>query len=325
VAITSKLASKPEGCAPVRLRALDSEVVELKVSAIDRRPTLRATGLDPAHVAVLAELADSWPPIVVRRADHTVIDGQHRLAAAVKLGLRRIRAVYFDGTVDDAYVEFVRCNVGHGLPLGIDERRAAVRRILGTHAERSDRGIAELCGVSPKTVARMRDELGVSAATRGTRVGRDGRVRPVDAAAIRDRIAAELERRPDASLRAIARTVGASPETVRSVRNRLAGGVAPTRSLAPVPAEHATILGLLPRAQRRARPWQNDRALATSDGGEEFVAWFDATAVDNADRWEYLAVVPLSRTYEVADEARRRAEFWAGFAEALEGQVRRRA
>jgi len=323
VAVTSSLEARE----PVRLRAVASEVVELKVSEIDRGPALRSTGLDPAHVATLAELVDTWPPIVVRRADHTVVDGQHRLAAAVKLGLRHVRAVFFDGSADDAYVEFVRCNVGHGLPLSIDERRAAVRRILATHAERSDRGIAELCGVSPKTVARMRDEQGASPSSCATRVGRDGRVRPLDPGVIRERIAAELELHPEASLRAVARVVGASPETVRSVRNRMRTGAPACSSLASVRDGDldATILGLLPRAQRSGRPWQHDQALATSDGGEQFVAWFDATAVDGADRWEYLGVVPLSRTYEVADEARRRAAFWASFAETLEGQVRRRA
>ena len=61
------------------------------------------------------------------------------------------------------------------------------------------------------------------------------------------------------------------------------------------------------------------------EGGEQFVEWFDATTVDDADGWAHLGVVPLSRTYEVADEARRRAAFWASFAEALERQVRRRA
>ncbi len=52
---------------------------------------------------------------------------------------------------------------------------------------------------------------------------------------------------------------------------------------------------------------------------------FDATAVDSVDRWKHVGVVPLSRVYEVADEARRRAAFWLGFAETLEGRVRRRA
>ncbi len=310
----------------------EREVVDLALVEVQASPSLRAGGLDVSHVATLAELAPNWPPIVVRRADRTVIDGQHRIAAAARLGLSSLPAVLFEGTADDAYVEFVRCNVGHGLPLSLDERRAAVRRILRTHPERSDRSIAELCGVSPKTVARVRDGQGASAGSRRRakpvlgRVGRDGRVRPVDSEAVRTRIAEELARRPDASLRAIAQVVGASPETVRSVKNKLrTGQTAAPRRTSGDPAPEATVLGLLSRKQRQARPWQEDRALAAGDGGVKFVEWFDATSVDPVDSWEHVGVVPLSRVYEVADEARRRAAFWAGFAEALEGQVRRRA
>ena len=93
-----------------------------------------------------------------------------------------------------------------------------MQRILRTHADRSDRGIAEMCGVSPKTVARVRDELRDCGglATSAIRVGRDGRARPVDPAEVRERIVHELEEHPDASLRFIAKKVGASPETVRS-------------------------------------------------------------------------------------------------------------
>ncbi len=306
------------------------EVLEIPLVELRASPSLRAGGLDAAHVATLAELAPNWPPIVVHRADRTVVDGQHRIAAATRLGLACLPAVLFDGTADDAYVEFVRCNVGHGLPLSLDERRGAVQRILRTHPDRSDRSIAELCGVSPKTVARVRDEHASAPRRRSApvlrRVGRDGRVRPVDAAAVRTRIAQELAQRPEASLRAIAQTVGASPETVRSVKNKLRAGetVAAPRTTAD-PTPEATVLGLLSRRRRHPRPWQDDRALTSGDGGPEFVEWFDATSVDRVDTWEHVGVVPLSRVYEVADEARRRAAFWIGFAEALEGQVRRRA
>ena len=102
------------------------------------------------------------------------------------------------------------------------ERRDAAEDLLRTHPEWSDRRVAELCGVSPKTVAQLRSELpGRGEDEPEMRVGRDGRARPVDAAARRALVAAALEERPDASLRAIARSVGVSPETVRSVRQLL--------------------------------------------------------------------------------------------------------
>src|SRR5215831_1207166 len=134
------------------------EVVEISTSSLHMGRSPRERGIDHAHVELLAEVPESWPPIVVGRRDRVVVDGQHRVAAAKQLGIKRLRAVYFDGSPEDAYVEFVRCNVGHGLALTLDERRAAVRRILLTHPDLSDRSVACVCGLSPKTVARVRRE-----------------------------------------------------------------------------------------------------------------------------------------------------------------------
>src|SRR6266516_639835 len=90
---------------------------ELSLDALRVGPSFREEGLDSGHVATLAELGGAWPPIVVRRDDRSVVDGQHRVAAARRLGLRRLQVTWFDGSAEDAFVEFVRCNVGHGLPL----------------------------------------------------------------------------------------------------------------------------------------------------------------------------------------------------------------
>ena len=301
---------------------------EVPLDALHVGPSLRIEGLDPRHVATLAELAGAWPPIVVRRDDHSVVDGQHRVAAARRLGLASLQVRWFDGSPDDAFVEFVRCNVGHGLPLGLSERRSAVSRILCSHPERSDRSVASVCGVSPKTVARLRDELARSAPqlVPVRRVGRDGRARPIDPAELRARITEELERRPEASLRSIAAAVGSSPETVRSVRGKQQaidrGSVNP--ELASVDTE-ATVLGLLTRRAHAGHRLEGDQAFTTREGGSEFIDWFDSTAVEPADQWTHIGSVPRSRIYEVADEARRRATFWSHFADSLEGQVRRRA
>jgi ParB-like chromosome segregation protein Spo0J len=291
----------------------------------------RERGIDPGHVAVLAEVRESWPPIVVSRRDRSVIDGQHRVAAARQLGIQRLCAVFFDGSPDDAYVEFVRCNVGHGLALTLDERRAAARRILLTHSDLSDRRVASVCGLSPKTVARLRRETdrgtgaGRTAAGAKKRVGRDGRQRPVDAGAARVRIAEELERQPDASLRSIASAVGVSPETVRTVREKLrAGALRTTDRVGPGEPENV-VTAILARKRHPGRPLDRDRAFTDRDDGRQFVDWFEATSVDDADLWEHASAVPRSRVYEIADEARRRAAVWTRFAEQLEGQVCKRA
>jgi ParB-like chromosome segregation protein Spo0J len=305
----------------------------LPIAALEVGPSRRERGVDPAHVAALAEVAESWPPILVNRSGRVVVDGQHRVAAAKQLGLREVHVIWFDGSDIESHLEFVRRNVSHGLPLTLAERRAAARRFVSSCPEFSDRGIAEVCGLSPRTVRRLREEAGaVAERTNGSRrgqrrVGRDGRVRPIDPKATRAGIAEELARQPDASLRKIASAVGASPETVRSVRNELRGTDASTRAggLADDPA--ATALSLLSRSpgSRVGLVCRDDRAFTDREDGAQFVEWFGATSVEQCQLWRYVESVPLSRVYEIADEARRRAEFWTDFAGAVEGRVRRRA
>ena len=70
---------------------------ELPLDALHVGPSLRVEGLDARHVATLAELAGAWPPIVVRRDDRSVVDGQHRVAAARRLGLATLQVTWFDG------------------------------------------------------------------------------------------------------------------------------------------------------------------------------------------------------------------------------------
>ena len=103
--------------------------------------------------------ATGWPPIVVTE-DHVLVDGHHRVAAAEQLGLDRIAAVVFKGSRADAYIEAVRSNISHGMPLTLSERRRAGVQILAVHPTWSDRRIAGCCGLSAKTIKRLRDESG---------------------------------------------------------------------------------------------------------------------------------------------------------------------
>ena len=63
--------------------------------------------------------------------------------------------------------------------------------------------------------------------------------------------------------------------------------------------------------------WDQDLALVSSDDGEDFVAWFDRTTLTEDECWRFVDSVPLSRIYEIADEARRRSEVWVAVREVL--------
>jgi hypothetical protein len=271
-------------------------------------------------VALLSELDGKWPPILVSRETDEIIDGHHRVAAARQLRQSSIAAVLFDGDPDDAYVEAVRRNVEFGLPLTLEERRMAATRLLESHTDWSNRRIAAVCALSARTVDRIRarcpvEEHGPS------RVGRDGRVRHVPPELNRLLILDAVRATPEASLRTIAKAVGTSAETVRRVRLAM--------DLVSADADHlggATIPpALAPRpAIDLHRRLATEPAVSSTADGRHFAAWFDAT--DVGPRWsDYVSSVPLSRVYEVADEARRRARAWANFAEAVEERSRGRS
>jgi ParB-like nuclease domain len=155
----------------------------------------RDNRVDDDHVLALAEVLDRVPPVVVDKATMKVIDGVHRVEASRRMGRAEIRAVFFEGSETDALVVAVQANIRHGKPLSRGERQAAAGALLRRCPERSDRWLAEVCGLSHSTVARIRqaaDALGL-----GARTGRDGRRRPVDPTAARAAIAKALAgRRP---------------------------------------------------------------------------------------------------------------------------------
>jgi ParB-like chromosome segregation protein Spo0J len=181
----------------------------------------RRAGEDPEHVRRLAESLERLPPILVHRPSMRVIDGMHRLKAAVLRGHREIDVMYVDGDDASAFVLGVRANITHGLPLTLADRKAAADRIMGTHPQWSDRMIARVTGLAPKTVATMRKRLTGQSTQLDVRVGRDGRVRPVNSAERRQVAARLISSKPGASLREVAETAGLSPETVRRVKAQL--------------------------------------------------------------------------------------------------------
>jgi ParB-like chromosome segregation protein Spo0J len=308
-------------------------IVELAVDEIVVGPLIRAAGVRAEHVDALSELDGRWPPIVVTADDHVVVDGVHRLEAARKLGMRRVSCMLFRGEGGDAFAEAVRLNVRQGLPLSFDDRERAAREVLHAHPQWSDRRIAELCGLAHGTVARLRSVCASGDAVHlDTREGRDGRARPVDPAAVRSAIRDAIVEHPDASLRAIARLVGSTPSTVRSVRARMTDGSERVLSELPTAAYRREAIAhddertgeLLAFSGVAARVLSDDSALNNTPERRAFVDWFERTAIE--DDWSaFVGGPPLSRVYELSDEARRRADRWRAFADALErrAQVKR--
>ncbi|WP_432050425.1 ParB N-terminal domain-containing protein [Verrucosispora sp. NA02020] len=242
------------------------------------RSSVAGTG----RIQQLAESVEVLPPILVQRSTMRVVDGAQRLAAARLRGDRQIPVTFFDGSDDDAFVAAVHLNVRHGMPLTGPERAAAARRILSSHPERSDRWIASVCGVSPRTVATLRRSSTDDGAHPNTRLGRDGRQRPLSAADGRRRAAELMRRRPEASLREVARETGISVGTAFDVRRQLTTmatdareGTVVTSPCAPPGTGAADPLGPVLRAglERLA----NDPSLRYTERGRTLLRLVSAT------------------------------------------------
>jgi ParB-like chromosome segregation protein Spo0J len=293
-------------------------------------------GRSPRHgnsfkqIAALAELAGEWEPIVVHRSSMMVVDGHHRLAAARRLGHEEIRVIFFEGTDAEARVEAVRLNVRHGVPLSLAERLAAARQLLGLFPTWSDRQLGEVCALSPRTVSRIRTDLVTpmnEVAERGIvrvekRLGKDGRQYPRAAAALRTEIKRVLQEDEGASLRSVAARTGASPETVRAVRRSLAAAAEETEER-PLPAP--VMVSTPPTREGHCARWLEDSACSSTPEGRTFAQWFEDHRVDDESLYAMADAVPLSRIYEIIDDAQRRVTFWSSFADALQCRVSKRS
>ncbi|MEV6223782.1 ParB/RepB/Spo0J family partition protein [Nocardia fluminea] len=285
----------------------------------------RLLGENADHVAALADLSAELPPILVHKDTGRVIDGAHRVRAAVLRGDTMIRARYFEGSAREAFVLAVRMNNSHGLPLSLADRKAAGGRLLESFPEWSDRAIAEVAGVSHHTIGRIRRCSGGEAAQTNTRLGRDGRTHTLAAEDGRRRVGEFIARHPEASIRRIATATGVSVGTVHDVRRRLDRGEDPVPSRTkPVPGTavpcgpgRTDTSGLRRDLGTVIEVLRSDPSLRFSDSGRSLLRRLAAQPSDE-NEWAVLAQgVPEHCTSMIAELADTIARDWLNFARRL--------
>jgi ParB-like chromosome segregation protein Spo0J len=303
---------------PVPIRTL--------LPAID---TPRLNGEDVEHISMLASSETALPPILVHRASLRVIDGSHRLRAAVLRGAEVIHVVYFDGSDEEAFVAAVEANTTHGLPLSLADRKAAAARILIGYPQWSDRTIARITGLAAKTVAAIRRPTGDTQRLDG-RVGADGRIRPLNGTTGRLRAAEVIRDRPSASLREIAHAAGVSPMTARDVRIRLENGDSPTLQDRPHAQPGANGAGR--RAARvgsrqatdpmvSLEKLRRDPSLRQTENGRTMLRQLDRQVRAIADYARTAQQVPPHCLYTLRDLARGLSSSWQALADELDRQL----
>lgn len=280
---------------------------------------MRVDGVNEDHVAMLADLDEELPPILVHRGSMVVIDGVHRVRAALARGDGRIQAVYSGGDDVDALILAVRLNTRHGLPLSRRDRQAAVLRLIAVCPDWSDRRIAAAAGVSHMTVGAVRRRSTGEIVQSNVRIGKDGRARMRDPSAARAQAAAMLADRPNASLREVARSVGLSPATVLDVRRRRARGTdepspgpavgLPDPAPSPATIREATV--------QRLAALRRDPSLRYSLAGRTLIGLL-STLLGLGAPEDLATAVPAYARPVVADLVRQSAGIWLRIAEQLE-------
>lgn len=299
----------------------------------------RSAGEQQAHIMRLAETEANLPPILVQRHTLRIIDGMHRLRAAQLNGQKEITVEYFDGDDDDAFMLAVELNIGHGLPLSLADRKAAAARILAARPHVSDGLVASTTGLASKTVAAIRRRATRETPELHSRLGADGRLRPVDATDGRRRAAELLAKSPDSSLREIASVAGISPGTVRDVRDRMQRGEEPARVgtaadrgsrrmterqivSARRPIRDAN--GRAPRGRAMAI-WSTlakDPSLRLTEGGRGLLRWLHCRVISKDDVIRVADEVPPCWSRLTAEFARELANAWTELAGELERRAR---
>ncbi len=313
--------------APLAAGSADQPSAILPLSCLVTGHSPRRFGENSGHARMLAGLGDVLPPIIVHRPTMRVIDGMHRLRAAQLRGAEQIEVQFFDGDEASAFVLAVQLNVTHGLPLSLADRKAAADRIIGLYPRWSDRVIASVTGLSGPTVAARRRRLTANNLQPDTRIGMDGRVRPVDPA--RRRLAATrvLADNPGASLREVARQAGLSPETIRKLRAQ----PAPVNGTAGT-ARAAGTAGRRPSAAtRRARAGEPaqagnialqalraDPAFRSRESGRALLRLLTESRVFHVGGREFIEKSPVHCLGRLVEAARACARDWEAFAAAVE-------
>lgn len=170
-------------------------------SDLQMRAVMDGDTLDEYAAAMKA--GHEFPPIrvVATATDFLVCDGFHRVNAARRAGIAELPCIVTQGTHDDALLIALHANATNGLRRSNADKRRAVAAALARWPEKSDRVIAELCGVAHPLVAscRPQDQLEESSSSfksarerdahysmqdrlHEARVGADGKTRRLPAA-----------------------------------------------------------------------------------------------------------------------------------------------
>jgi hypothetical protein len=172
----------------LEITSVESATVPLESIRRDDALICRAKGVNAATVKEYAEAMKGgtvFPPVVVFRDSKgtcVLADGFHRCGAAELAGLVEIAADVREGGRREALLHAASANVAHGLRRTGADKRRSVELVLGAYPKRSDRWVAEQCGVGHQLVGTVRRKVDESSTPEGERAEATDKAPTFDAA-----------------------------------------------------------------------------------------------------------------------------------------------
>lgn len=183
---------------------------------------------DTQFAALKADIAERGVLVpLVEDEFGAMIDGGHRLRAVEELRAEGVDVEEPRREIRQGLTDAEKRSMARAINLARrhmtqDQIRALIEQQLAETPQKSSREIAAELKVSPTTVADVRSKC-APVQSGHLNTGSDGKSYPASptvAEERRQRVAEEIERRPDASNREIAKAVGVAPNTVAAVKAR---------------------------------------------------------------------------------------------------------
>jgi len=108
----------------------DPGICEVELASLHQGPAVRSDGVDESYAKLLASVVTPLPPIVVDSRTMIVLDGVHRVRAAVLRHEASIRANFVSGSDSELLIVAIQANAAHGRPLSLTDRKEAAGRLL---------------------------------------------------------------------------------------------------------------------------------------------------------------------------------------------------
>ena len=107
------------------------ETISVHDIIYDRSLNPRLQGIDGEVVEFYASIFRDviWPPILVDRTTHKLLDGWHRVEAAKRAGVYDLPVLWADAKEEELFALAVKSNLVHGVKLSREERYKAIVRL----------------------------------------------------------------------------------------------------------------------------------------------------------------------------------------------------